>query len=267
MTILEEFMIQSASPPTSPLRERYGSDLPRRSRSAENIDFELQEHGRRSSSASHSAKLRVAKLIDLYLQEIASDPALPIENVLFLGEAVPDFARMNHDDLYRVIDTYLRAHPGLDKNERKRLCSIVDCKKLSVETCMHAAQNDQLPLRMVVQVLFFEQARAAMAGGQVAELPSNIKELLAKTEKGGGMKDEWIETAAMKCPSTKLATLRMKLAEYEDDVEDEAMRREGLTRSSSSRLRALCSIPSKPKRILSKFWSMNRSVSEKQRCL
>ena len=28
----------------------------------------------------------------------------------------------------------------------------MDCKKLSMDACMHAAQNDRLPLRVVVQV-------------------------------------------------------------------------------------------------------------------
>jgi hypothetical protein len=29
----------------------------------------------------------------------------------------------------------------------------MDCKKLSMEACMHAATNDRLPLRIVVQVI------------------------------------------------------------------------------------------------------------------
>jgi hypothetical protein len=42
-------------------------------------------------------------------------------------------------------------------------------KKLSMEACMHAAQNELLPL---VVALFFEKARAAVASGKVTELPS-----------------------------------------------------------------------------------------------
>lgn len=30
----------------------------------------------------------------------------------------------------------------------------MDCQKLSVDACSHAAQNDQLPLRTVMQVTF-----------------------------------------------------------------------------------------------------------------
>lgn len=33
----------------------------------------------------------------------------------------------------------------------------MDCRKLTVEGCIHAAQNERLPLRAVVQVLFLEQ--------------------------------------------------------------------------------------------------------------
>lgn len=37
----------------------------------------------------------------------------------------------------------------------------MDVKKLSVDASMHAAQNERFPLRVAVQVLFYEQARAA----------------------------------------------------------------------------------------------------------
>lgn len=35
----------------------------------------------------------------------------------------------------------------------------MNCQKLSLEACTHAAQNERLPLRVIVQVLFFEQLR------------------------------------------------------------------------------------------------------------
>ncbi|CBI16786.3 unnamed protein product, partial [Vitis vinifera] len=194
---------------------------------------------RRSSSASHSSKLRVAKLVDGYLQEIARDVNLPLSKMIALAEAVPDFARLDHDDLYRAIDIYLKAHPDLSKSERKRLCRILDCKKLSVEACMHAAQNELLPLRVVVQVLFFEQARAAMAGGQVTELPNNIKALLAthnvdpsrppaplSTTTTVAAEDQW-SISGLKSPKSSLSTLRMKLAE-DDDLEENDIHPDGI---------------------------------------
>lgn len=269
MTILEQFMLLGQSPPTSPPRTK-GRFERRRSRSAENVDFEFQE-SRRSSSASHSSKLKVAKLVDGYLQEIAPDTNLPLAKVITLAESVPDFARLDHDDLYRAIDIYLKAHPDLNKSERKRLCRILDCKKLSVEVCMHAAQNELLPLRVVVQVLFFEQARAATAGGQVTQLPNHIKALLA-TQKDDLSKpraplsttsiqtdDQW-SVSGLKSPQSRLSTLRMKLAE-DDDIDENDIHHDGIGRSS--RLKALCSLPTRPKRMLSKLWSINRTASEK----
>lgn len=106
MTILEQFMSQGQSPPTSPSRSKLGFER-RRSRSAENIDFEFQE-SRRSSSASHGSKLKVAKLVDGYLQEIAKDVNLPMSKFIAIAESIPEFARLVHDDLYRAIDIYLK---------------------------------------------------------------------------------------------------------------------------------------------------------------
>lgn len=43
--------------------------------------------------------------------------------------------------------------------ERKKVCSVMDCQKLSREACAHAAQSDRLPVQTVVQVLYYEQQR------------------------------------------------------------------------------------------------------------
>ncbi|XP_009770852.1 BTB/POZ domain-containing protein At1g67900 [Nicotiana tabacum] len=261
ITILEQFMLQGQSPPTSPLR-RKGDFERRRSRSAENIDLEFQE-SRRSSSASHSSKLKVAKLVDRYLQEISSDSNLPLSKFISIAEAIPEFARLDHDDLYRAIDIYLKGHPELNKSERKRLCRMLDCKKLSMEVCMHAAQNELLPLRVVVQVLFFEQARAAMSGGHVTELPSNIKALLEDTAKTSAtfnktpVDDQWTTASALKSPNSNLSTLKMKLAEDDDDDDLDQI-------GKSSRIKALCVIPNRPKRMFSKLWSNNRSAASQK---
>ncbi|KAL0408562.1 UNVERIFIED_CONTAM: BTB/POZ domain-containing protein, partial [Sesamum radiatum] len=264
MTILEQFMLQGQSPPTSPPRNK-GKLERQRSRSAENIDLEFQER-RRSSSASHSCKLKVAKLVDAYLQEIAKDKNLPLSKFIAIAEAIPEFARLDHDNLYRAIDIYLKGHPELNKSERKRLCRILDCKKLSVEACMHAAQNEMLPLRVVVQVLFFEQARAAMAGGgQAAELPSNIKALLAghKTQSKATAstipsEDQW-SVSGLKSPKSNLSTLKMKLAE-DDGLDDNFP--DG-TQKSSTKTKSVSMVPNRPKRMFSKLWPINRSASEK----
>ena len=60
----------------------------------------------------------------------------------------------NSIDVFR-----LQAHPWLTDSEREQLCRLMNCQKLSLEACTHAAQNERLPLRVIVQVLFFEQLR------------------------------------------------------------------------------------------------------------
>ncbi|XP_047962602.1 BTB/POZ domain-containing protein At1g67900 [Salvia hispanica] len=253
ISILEHFMVQGQSPPTSPRRGK-GEFERRRSRSAENVELLFQE-SRRSSSASHSSKLKVAKLVDGYLQKIAKDKNLPLSKFIAVAESIPEFARLDHDDLYKAIDIYLKVHPELSKSERKRLCRALECKKLSVEACMHAAQNEMLPLRVVVQVLFFEQARAAMAGGQVTELPSNIKALLAvcknPSKPTSAAQDQW-SVSGLKSPSSNVSTLKMKLDE-DDNLELE----------KTSKLKAFTMTPNRPRRMLSKLWPISRSATEK----
>jgi hypothetical protein len=52
-------------------------------------------------------------------------------------------------------------HPDLSKADKKRLCRNLDCQKLSPEVRTHAVKNERLPLRTVVQVLFFEQEKGS----------------------------------------------------------------------------------------------------------
>ncbi|KAK2974488.1 hypothetical protein RJ640_018653 [Escallonia rubra] len=139
--------------------------------------YEIQEV-RRTGILSEASKLMVVKLVDGYLTEIAKDPNLPLSAFVDLAEMVSGFSRPAHDGLYRAIDTYLKAHPGISKSERKRICKLMDCKKLSADACMHAVQNERLPLRVVVQVLFFEQVRAtASSGSSTPDLPKAFKDL------------------------------------------------------------------------------------------
>jgi hypothetical protein len=133
------------------------------------MDNHAVEH--RMTEATHRSQLKVAKLIDRYLAEVARDANMPLAKFIQLAESGPDFARPVHDGLYRAIDMYLKEHPKLTKSERKKICRLMDCKKLSMDACMHAAQNDRLPLRVVVQVLFFEQVRTAVNSGLLLSDP------------------------------------------------------------------------------------------------
>ncbi|XP_037493297.1 BTB/POZ domain-containing protein At5g03250 isoform X1 [Jatropha curcas] len=101
----------------------------------------------------------VANLIDNYLAEVAPDVNLKLAKFQSLAAVIPDYARPLDDGIYRAIDIYLKAHPWLTDSEREQLCRLMNCQKLSLEASTHAAQNERLPLRVIVQVLFFEQLR------------------------------------------------------------------------------------------------------------
>lgn len=53
----------------------------------------------------------------------------------------------------------LQAHPWMAECEREQICRLMNIQKLSLDANTHAAQNERLPLRVIVQVLFFEQLR------------------------------------------------------------------------------------------------------------
>ncbi|CAI9758767.1 unnamed protein product [Fraxinus pennsylvanica] len=145
------------------------------------------------------ALMLVGKLIDGYLSEIASDANLKQEKFFDLAIALPDHARLFDDGLYRAVDVYLKAHPWIPEADREKICGVLDCQKLTLEACTHAARNERLPLRAVVQVLFFEQLqiRHAIAGG------------LLEADHGGGEEEEAVVVArAQEGGSTWRAAVR-----------------------------------------------------------
>ncbi|KAF3320061.1 BTB/POZ domain-containing protein [Carex littledalei] len=132
-------------------------------RSAEPV---YEEEQNETTPAHIRTLTRVGKLLDSYLAEVASDANLKPDKFCELALVLPDHARVYDDGLYRAIDVYLKTHDNLRGEEKERICGVVDCRKLTMEACTHAAQNERLPLRAVLQVLFFEQLqlRHAIAG-------------------------------------------------------------------------------------------------------
>ncbi|XP_054824342.1 BTB/POZ domain-containing protein SR1IP1-like isoform X2 [Prosopis cineraria] len=127
-------------------------------------------------STPYSDVDRVGKLIESYLAEIATDRNLPVTKFVSLAELIPEQSRSVEDGIYRATDIYLKAHPALSDTERKKVCSVMDCQKLSREACSHAAQNDRLPVQTMVQVLYYEQQRLrdAMEGSPSAPSKFNL---------------------------------------------------------------------------------------------
>ncbi|KAJ1697829.1 hypothetical protein LUZ63_006341 [Rhynchospora breviuscula] len=105
---------------------------------------------------------RVATIFDAFLEIVArSNLDLSVSRFIDLAEALPEIARKQHDGLYRAIDTFLKEHAEVSKVERKQLCRLIDCRKLSPETRAEAISNDRMPLRTIVQLLFVEHERSA----------------------------------------------------------------------------------------------------------
>lgn len=106
---------------------------------------------------------------------------------------------------------------------------MMDCQKLSVDACMHAAQNERLPLRVVVQVLFSEQVKISNAIANISlkdegethyqPLVSHHKSLLEATPQS--FQEGW--TAAKKDINTlkfELETVKTKYVELQNDMVD-----------------------------------------------
>ncbi|GLT70143.1 hypothetical protein SLA2020_422400 [Shorea laevis] len=132
------------------------------------VDHEELEYGanymddeRQLMGVSHSLSpmTMVANLVDSYLAEVAPDVNLKLPKFQSLAAVVPDYARPLDDGIYCAIDLYLKAHPWLTESEREQLCRLMNCQKLSLEAITHATQNERLPVRVIIQVLFFEQLR------------------------------------------------------------------------------------------------------------
>ncbi|XP_009596601.2 BTB/POZ domain-containing protein At5g03250-like isoform X1 [Nicotiana tabacum] len=119
----------------------------------------MEENQLVEGNQSLASITRVANLVDSYLSEVAPDVNFKFPKFQSLAAAIPDYARPHADGIYRAIDIYLKAHPWLTDIEREQICRLMNCQKLSLEASTHAAQNERLPLRVIVQVLFFEQLR------------------------------------------------------------------------------------------------------------
>eukprot|EP00250_Pteridium_aquilinum_P021160 c25045_g1_i1 orf=599-2749(-) len=138
------------------------------------------------SSPPQSSLMKVARLLDCFLAEIAPDANLNAPKFIAIVELMPGHARVVDDGLYRAIDIYLKAHPGVSDAERKKICGLMDCRKLTQEACSHAAQNERLPVQVVVQVLYFEQVRLKSAMRPQPDTPDQQLQAGGVGGAGGG---------------------------------------------------------------------------------
>ncbi|KAK8697758.1 hypothetical protein V6N13_113896 [Hibiscus sabdariffa] len=203
------------------------------------------------SSPSSEPLRKVARLMDSYLAEVASDVNLKPGKIRSLAEVLPESSRPLHDGLYRALDIYFKAHPWLSDREKEELCNIIDYRKLSVDACAHASQNERLPLRVILQVLFFEQMhlRTALAGclnvleaesaptGQ-GIAPTEIAGNVTATSETAGQivqRDGWVtvvrENRVLKVDMEKM---RSRVGELEEEFSKIKQEMKRVTKSHSS---------------------------------
>lgn len=96
----------------------------------------------------------------------------------------------------------------------------MDCQKLSLEACTHAAQNERLPLRVIVQVLFFEQLqlRTSIAGcflvSENLDGSRPLRSGLVGPNEGGGWATAVRENQVLK---VGMDHMRMRVSELEKE--------------------------------------------------
>ncbi|KAJ4951734.1 hypothetical protein NE237_028566 [Protea cynaroides] len=113
-----------------------------------------------TSKEDPSRLITVAVLMEGFLREVAGDIDMQKDTFILLAEmsvAASHGTQQNSDGIYRAIDIYLEKHGYLTESEREEVCKMLDIHKMSAVAREHAAKNQRLPLRVVVQVLFVEQ--------------------------------------------------------------------------------------------------------------
>ena len=135
---------------------------------------------------------------------------------------------------------------------------LIDCQKLSQDTSSHAAQNDRLPLRVVVQVLFFEQLRAAGAAAAAGTPSASVARCIARLAEQEEEEERWNDGRALPEPPTpgalkrQLGSLKLQ-GDHHQGAGDDGRRlvaRSNSVANQSSRM----SLSSRSRRIFDRLW-------------
>ncbi|KAG0611809.1 hypothetical protein M758_7G166100 [Ceratodon purpureus] len=220
----------------------------------------------KQAQAAPSTRLKaVSKLMDSYLAEVARDCKLPLEKFHSLAEAVPVSARMSDDGLYRAIDTYLKIHTNLAEHEKKKLCRNLDCSRFSVAACLHAAQNERLPLRIIVQVLFGEQLKLRDA---ITGITQSILEDRATSANVFGTQQSVQDNSPDSVGSQQAmlqTTNQMEIRALQQEITTMRMKYTELERNYSTMMELVEKLVSKPRRNSPSSWSPWKKPSKGDR--
>lgn len=86
------------------------------------------------------------------------------------------------------IGCVLSSFSYLAETEKEDVCRVLELQKMSGEAIEHAARNQRLPVRMVVQVLFMEQLK--LRDAVVKELHSTENQSMKEEEEEEGAEEE-----------------------------------------------------------------------------
>lgn len=130
----------------------------------------------------------------------------------------------------------------MTKADKKRICGLMDVKKLSTEASIHAAQNERLPLRVVVQVLFFEQLKAA-GGASAATIDTSHDSSMNRAI----LEEDWEGRVSENDDSLKqqLESSKIKADECQHGDDKKSVKDKGSS---------LLLLPSRSRRIFDKLW-------------
>ncbi|KZV15136.1 BTB/POZ domain-containing protein-like [Dorcoceras hygrometricum] len=103
---------------------------------------------------------KVARLVDLYLLEVAPDPHLKPLKFLALINALPDYARDSCDEVYYALNLYFEVHSGLSEEQKMEVCFGLNYEKLSPEAVNHLSRNTKFPSKSAIHALFSQQCKS-----------------------------------------------------------------------------------------------------------
>nr|GMC46429.1 BTB/POZ domain-containing protein NPY1 [Ipomoea batatas] len=252
---VNELLIPARSPQTTIYDVELVKSLVNRyvTRERGSLDANATEKSRKGSDdfvLGRGSWINLSKLIDGYLVEVAHDPGLSLGTFIELLQSIPESARPIHDGLYGAIDIYLKEHPNLTKAERKKLCGFMDVRKLTMDASMHAAQNERLPLRTVVRVLYFEQIRTA-AGVQGLNNSSSDDAL----DSGRVTQEEWEKPLPVTHQSARKQMNQMSIADKDPQKNAKLEKKASKNRGSGAQL-----LPLRSRRIFDKLWGVGKGT-------
>ncbi|VFQ75859.1 unnamed protein product [Cuscuta campestris] len=180
--------LDEATVPDLIFLSRLPGDGPEEKYNAERVKRILKNYCRCYRVPDISGFVKVGDAMDAFVSSVSSDPELKASAFVALGELCNSVRAATNgcsDALYRAADVFLEKHEWLNEREREAVCGVVDCSRMSEEAREHAARNQRMPLRLVVQVLFLSQMklRDTIVSGEGAAAPPKWEE--GGTRRGG----------------------------------------------------------------------------------